>query len=131
MHAGSFHSISSQHKKKPTRTSRYLMLAAVAATVVLAGCASRTTQAPVTDMSGGVAAPVGGATYVVKAGDTLYKIAQAQNMNVAEISRLNNITDPSQLRIGQVLRLNSSVPDPEGSGAGTATTKPDTQIRKA
>ncbi|AEC19511.1 putative peptidase [Pusillimonas sp. T7-7] len=128
MHAGTFQSIASQTQKKPTRTSRYLMLAAVAATVVLAGCASRTTQAPVTDMSGGVAAPVGGATYVVKAGDTLYKIAQAQNMNVAEISRLNNITDPSQLRIGQVLRLNSSVPAPAGSGTGTATPIPVTPV---
>ncbi|NYT86132.1 peptidoglycan DD-metalloendopeptidase family protein [Pollutimonas harenae] len=129
MHAGTFQSIATPTQEKPTRTSRYLMLVAIVATVALAGCASRTTQAPVTDMSGGAAAPATGATYVVKAGDTLYKIAQSQNLSVAEISRLNNITDPSQLRIGQVLRLNSSVPAPAGStGAATATPLPVTPV---
>src|SRR5690606_34604894 len=49
-----------------------------------------------------------------KAGDTLYKIAQAHGMTLAQLTSLNNISDPSQLRIGQVLRLNDSAPGPSG-----------------
>jgi len=110
----------------PARRSRHLLCAAVMATAILAGCASRTSQAPVTDMSSGTAVePAKGGTYVVKAGDTLYKIAQAHHMEVAELTRLNNISDPSQLRIGQVLRLDSSGPTPAlPPSTGTATPVP-------
>jgi len=113
MQAGTFQSIVTLTPSFSTRSSRALLLAAVVATVALAGCASRTTQAPVTDMSG-IEAPTTEATYVVKAGDTLYKIAQAHGMTLAQLTSLNNISDPSQLRIGQVLRLNDSAPGPSG-----------------
>ncbi|MGB6102630.1 MAG: peptidoglycan DD-metalloendopeptidase family protein [Pusillimonas sp.] len=127
MHAGTFRSTATLTHKHPTGTSRYLLLAAVAATLVLAGCASRTTQAPVTDMSGGTTAPAAaGGTYVVRAGDTLYKIAQAHGLSVGELTRLNNITDPSQLRIGQVLRMDGSTPAP--AATGTATPIPVTPV---
>ncbi|MGB3289905.1 MAG: peptidoglycan DD-metalloendopeptidase family protein [Burkholderiaceae bacterium] len=130
MYAGTFRSTASQTLEHPKRAPRYLMLGAVIATSILAGCASRTTQAPVTDMSGGSAtvAPSTGGTYVVKSGDTLYKIAQAHNMDVAELTRLNNISDPSQLRIGQVLRMNSSGPAPAPAPA-TATPVPVTPVK--
>lgn len=121
MHAGTFRS-TALTLDYPKRTSRYLVIAAVVATTVLAGCASRSTKAPVTDMSGGAVAPATGGTYVVKPGDTLYKIAQANSIEVATLSRLNNINDPSQLRVGQVLRLDSSGPAP--ASTGTATTAP-------
>lgn len=126
MNAGTFRSTATLEFQHPKRASRFLVIAAVVTTVVLAGCASRTTQAPVTDMSGGTVRPSVGGNYVVKRGDTLYKIAQAHNMNVAELSRLNNITDPSQLRIGQVLRLDSSgaAPAPSPSVATPIPVKP-------
>jgi len=78
---------------------------------VLAGCTSRGTRAPVTDMSGGQTAtePATG-TYVVRPGDTLYQIAQRHGIDVATLVRLNNISDPSQLRVGQTLRLSDSAP---------------------
>lgn len=123
MNAGTFRSSATLEFQRPRSASRFLVIAAVITTVVLAGCASRTTQAPVTDMSGSSPSPSVGGNYVVKRGDTLYKIAQAHNMDVAELSRLNNITDPSQLRIGQVLRLDSSGAAPAPS-PGVATPIP-------
>lgn len=133
MHAGMFRSTAILTPDHPQRSSRYMLLAALVATAVLAGCASRSTQAPVTDMSGGAGttAPSATGTYVVKPGDTLYKIAQAHNIDVATLTRLNNITDPSQLRVGQVLRLDSSGPAPTPTSPGTATPIPVTPVTPA
>src|SRR5690606_11795519 len=75
------------------------------------GCGSRGARAPVTDMSAGGQQQASG-TYVVRAGDTLYKIAQANGMDASALARLNNISDPTQLRIGQVLRLGGGTPMP-------------------
>jgi len=46
-------------------------------------------------------------TYVVKPGDTLYGIARATHTSVDSLLRWNDVTDPAQLRAGQVLRLNN------------------------
>ncbi len=102
---------------------RPLVLTALFATALLAGCASRTERAPVADQSSTPAASQqAGGTYVVKPGDTLYKIAQAHGMEVARLSQLNNITNPSQLAIGQVLRLDGSTPAPSGASQGAVAT---------
>lgn len=96
------------------RTGRMLLLAAVLSAVALAGCASRSQRAPVADHSSASsgATQAASGTYVVRSGDTLYKIAQAHGMDVTRLIQLNNITDPSQLGIGQVLRLDSGTPMP-------------------
>lgn len=103
------------------RHSRNALLA-LGVLAVLAGCGTRGTRAPVTDMSatGGQAAS---GTYVVRAGDTLYKIAQAHGTDVATLSRLNGITDPTQLRIGQVLRMDGATSIPS-QPAAVATPQP-------
>ena len=44
-------------------------------------------------------------TYVVKQGDTLSKIAQSLDISVDELARVNNIQDPSKIRVGQELIL--------------------------
>jgi LysM repeat protein len=44
-------------------------------------------------------------TYKVRAGDTLTAIAVRFGTTVAELSTLNNIANPSLIRVGQVLRL--------------------------
>lgn len=103
---------------------RPLILVAVLAASLLAGCASRTARAPVTDQSNRGTAVQGSGTYVVKPGDTLYKIAQAHNMDVARLSQLNNITNPSQLAIGQVLRTDGSTSASSGNTASTPVATP-------
>lgn len=127
MHLGTSRSsaLITEHQK---RKSRYLVIAALVTTTILAGCASRSTKAPVTDMSGGPVAPATGGTYVVRPGDTLYKIAQSNGIEVATLTRLNNITDPSQLRVGQVLRLDESGPAPAPAPVGPAKTSPITPV---
>lgn len=132
MRAGTLPSIGSA----PFSVRRSAVVAAIVATSLLAGCATRTTQAPVSDMSqgGGTGASVStsSGTYTVRSGDTLYKISQAQGVSVAQLISLNNITDPTQLRVGQVLRLGSGAPAaPDSSPATTATPSPVTPPKTA
>ena len=112
MHVGMTRSIVAQTDHRALRKPRRAAIAVSAlAMMVLAGCASRQTRAPVTDLSNGnhaaEAQPASG-TYVVRPGDTLYKIAQEHNVDVATLVRLNGISDPGQLRVGQTLRLSGS-----------------------
>jgi LysM repeat protein len=44
-------------------------------------------------------------TYRVRAGDTLSAIAARFNTTVAVLVRLNNIKDPSRIRVGQIIKL--------------------------
>ena len=52
---------------------------------------------------------VTGSTYTVKAGDSLYSIAQKYGTTVEELKRLNNLTS-NTLSIGQVLRIPTTSP---------------------
>lgn len=107
------------------RTGRILLLAVMLSTAVLAGCASRTTRAPVSDQSSGgssAASASAQGAYTVRSGDTLYKIARDHGISVSRLEQLNNITDPSQLKIGQVLRLDSSAAAPSGGSSGAVAT---------
>ena len=51
------------------------------------------------------AAPIEGDTYTVQAGDNLWLIAKRCRRSVAELTRLNDLKNPEQLQVGQVLRL--------------------------
>ncbi|MFA7439290.1 LysM peptidoglycan-binding domain-containing protein, partial [Castellaniella sp.] len=101
------------------RWRRYALLAAVCSALVLAGCASRKAPAPVADHSSSAVAPAQG-TYVVRSGDTLYGIAQRHGLSVDQLKQLNGITDPTQLAIGQVLRLDAGTARPVAGGAVTS-----------
>jgi LysM repeat protein len=73
--------------------------------------------------TGGTSAGTAGATstYTVQAGDTLGKIALRYSTTVAELIRLNGLTNPDVLAIGQTLKV------PGTSGAAPASTpKPAT-----
>ena len=49
-----------------------------------------------------------GRTHTVAAGDTLYNIGVRYGVNPTELQRLNGISDPSGLSVGQVLRIPES-----------------------
>ena len=52
----------------------------------------------------------------VKAGDTLWSIAQSEKCSVKELTRLNPDIDPNSLKIGQEIKLPSpSKPEDRGS----------------
>ncbi len=54
--------------------------------------------------------------YVVQTGDTLYTIAQKFNTTVDVLTRLNNISDPNVIYVGQVLIISEEgVPSPPPS----------------
>lgn len=49
-------------------------------------------------------------TYIVKSGDTLYKIAQQFNLTVQDLINLNNLSN-TNLSVGQVLKIKGSASD--------------------
>lgn len=110
-------------------------LAAVAGMIVLAGCSGPNTRAPIVEGVEGTRAGSGSstpaaATYVVKPGDTLYGIARTTSTDFDTIKRLNNLSDPNQLTVGQALRLSGSSRTATAS-SGSAATAPVPSTRPA
>jgi len=65
-------------------------------------------EAPAPSPSSVAAAPAVSATthaYIVKKGDSLWKIAKAESVTVGELSRANNLTKTSTLKVGQKLTV--------------------------
>jgi lipoprotein NlpD len=102
----------------------------LALSLLMSACASRLDQAPVIDRSGSgalgtqaapqPAVPLGPPPpgyYRVKPGDTLYRIALENGQNYRDISTWNNLTNPNQIEVDQLLRV---VPP----GANTAALTP-------
>ena len=131
------------------RLRRPLYLVGAISLAVLAGCASGPAR-PVVDMAGGqqtTATAQPGGSYVVKPGDTLYKIARSNNVDVENVKRWNNLSDPNQISVGQVLAvrrrrarrrdaghaggvcqvvLDAAAPLDQPSDSGAATSTPST-----
>ncbi|MBX3001885.1 MAG: LysM peptidoglycan-binding domain-containing protein [Caldilineaceae bacterium] len=63
-------------------------------------------------------------TYVVQRGDTLFSIARRFGTTVAELSRLNGITNPNLIRVGQRLRLPTPATPPTPMPAPAAPWSP-------
>ena len=55
-------------------------------------------------------------TYVVRPGDTLIQIALRFETTPADLAYLNGIANPSNIYVGQVLRLTGTAPAPSGGG---------------
>lgn len=68
-----------------------------------------------------------GEYYVVKAGDTLYSIANKNNMSILELKKLNNLTS-NNLYIGQKLVLNE--PNNITNSSNTNTSNSNTYVVK-
>jgi lipoprotein NlpD len=75
----------------------------------LASCSSR--RAPIVDHSGNsrsttaAAIPVEPGFYRVKRGDTLYRIALENGQSYRDIAQWNNLSNPDQIEVDQVLRV--------------------------
>ncbi len=54
-------------------------------------------------------------TYIVKSGDTLFNICNSVGANMDTVQKLNNITNPAALRVGQALSIPSTVVPSSGS----------------
>lgn len=106
-----------------SRSSALLLAGALAA---LAGCASESVQAPVSDIRRPAAPPPAPAAapvaavpevapgyYRIKRGDTLYSIALENGADYRDVARWNQLEDPTKISVGQVLR----VMPPEGEPA--------------
>ncbi|MGC8697879.1 MAG: peptidoglycan DD-metalloendopeptidase family protein [Halothiobacillus sp.] len=84
----------------------------VAAITILTGCASgsnfnRWGTGASTEATTPREIPVKGASQRVRAGDTLYSIAVAHDLDWRSLAQWNGITDPRSLRVGQLLRLSN------------------------
>lgn len=111
------------------RPASWFMAGSLVVSMVLVGCTTKT-PAPITDMHSSVpSTPATSSTnYTVQPGDTLFKIAQQHGTSVQAIASANNITDPSQLRVGQVLIVDGSssaaTPPPRTRPSTPAEPKP-------
>ncbi|HBP98499.1 LysM peptidoglycan-binding domain-containing protein [Leuconostoc lactis] len=64
------------------------------------------------------------ATYTVKSGDTLSRIAAQFKMSVAEIAALNQISNVNAINVGQVLKVNGTTANTNTNTNQTNTSKP-------
>ncbi|MFZ4806946.1 MAG: peptidoglycan DD-metalloendopeptidase family protein [Hyphomicrobiaceae bacterium] len=85
----------------PAGAGRAATVAAAARRVAAPNPVAAEPAAPVAE------APVGNAdgTYTLKPGDSLYTIARANKLSMADLQRINNIADPRKVRVGTVLKL--------------------------
>lgn len=65
--------------------------------------------------------PPSGVTYVVQAGDTMFSIAQRFGTTVAAIAEANEISDPTNITVGQVLVIPGLTATPTSSASATST----------
>ncbi|CAH2808225.1 MAG: Murein hydrolase activator NlpD [uncultured Caballeronia sp.] len=98
--------------QRPSAVQRGVCVLALS---VLAACSTRMDMAPVVDRTG---APIGTTAaqtpengppppgfYRVKPGDTLYRIALENGQNYHDIAAWNNLTNPNQIEVGQLMRV--------------------------
>lgn len=107
-------------------------IAALAAILLVAACASRPTSAPVIDRGAASASQpadrgVAGATHVVQRGETLYSIALEHGVDYRDLARWNGLGDGTRISVGQRLRLSppeaaqqALAPTPKGVEVGSA-----------
>ncbi|TEA78358.1 M23 family metallopeptidase [Allopusillimonas ginsengisoli] len=70
----------------------------------------------------GTTKPVGPGQYRVAAGDTLTKIARQHGQSVSSLMRMNNISNPNRIKVGQVLRVQKSTGSASASGSTAGST---------
>ena len=69
------------------------------------------------------------ATHVVRRGETLSGIAQANGLDVATLARTNHLADPDRIAVGQTLRLSGTAPAPQAAPSAPAIAPVDAAPR--
>ena len=112
----------SQPGEKPADTAA--ATTASASAPVAQTLPSATMTAPVSPSAATAASPLEPAarTYVVKKGDSLWKIAKAEGVSHADVMKANNLSKNSVLKIGQKLQI------PQVAKATTATAAAEAAI---
>lgn len=64
---------------------------------------------------------IGGESYVIAYGDTLSAISRRSGVSIAELQRINGITDPNRINAGATIRISSA---PAKTTSTTKTTTP-------
>lgn len=92
--------------------------------LVLAGCAS-SHRAPISTL-GSYSSGTSVGTHIVQRGDTLYSIARRYGVSVANLLSMNNISNPSQIEVGQRIRISntSKVNTAVATGSKTPVSRP-------
>ena len=67
-------------------------------------------------------APAAAKTYVVKKGDSLYKIAKAEKITVEQLAKANNLSKTSKLQIDQKLNIPAAIAKADAAPASAPTT---------
>ncbi len=67
--------------------------------------------------------------YPISKGDTLYTISQRFDVEVGEITRVNNISDPRALRVGQIIKVPYHGQSPGKAGATGNGAKEASEIK--
>jgi lipoprotein NlpD len=80
----------------------------------LIACSSRTTPAPVANLTSGKTSSqqkikIKGSNYKVKKGETLYSIAFRSNKDFRDLAKINGIKAPYTIFPGQILQLNTPI----------------------
>lgn len=113
--------------KSNTQLKTLSLSVCVAAALVLAGCTSNT-SAPVSNLSSSMPTA---SSYVVKPGDTLNKISRATGVSESTIARINKISNPNLLIVGQTLRLSDSQSPAPVARQSSSSTQASTQASTA
>ncbi|NLY30321.1 MAG: LysM peptidoglycan-binding domain-containing protein [Firmicutes bacterium] len=72
----------------------------------------------------------GSSTYVVKAGDTLWAVARQHNIAVADLLRVNALSNPNRITPGQVLRIPKRTVVGEGGAAPVISLLPWDKVNR-
>lgn len=73
---------------------------------------------------GSLPTPTPSGVYIVRAGDTLSKIADNFETTVEELLAANNLSDPDRIQVGQELRLPYTGTSPASTPLATLTASP-------
>ncbi|MCO0832101.1 LysM peptidoglycan-binding domain-containing protein [Fructobacillus sp. W13] len=68
-------------------------------------------------------------SYTVKSGDNLWTLAQRFNTSVANLASLNNIQNPNQLSVGQILKTSGQAAPAANENQGDQASQADSQAQ--